>query len=885
MLVSMDVTDEYSRKKLDDLLVRWITSVNLFGLEKSCVDIINLLHDKPKVRIDKMVHLVNEMLENAYDHKKNDSVTKMEESPKKEKTLSADSECSVMRARESLSQLSFVVMELKAHNPNKDEPRQLTNGEIRNLRIKVAELDVRLTELDDELRAAVDARDFVKAAPIQETINEARREREKLQLCVKTGFDRPLLEDDDLTLIEESNTQALENLSHQISQMQMSQSQTAMKTAHEMEQDAAYEGAKLEILDELEAFERLKHIPAQVVERGNMLLFNLLNSFTEPFSVPSSLRMMLTSLVLPSIRLNAPTLRQYAIRILGIISVMDLQFGKSFLCYMFTALRDVPSNAEAAIAAVSDLLLVNGLELFTKESIYKLTGNPSDAEESDQVEKPEEKASDVATCRIEFPVKGPASEQEIQLMQRRGNNLLQPIIKMLDSSDNKCRTRAGVCLSKLLFCDVIKSTELFSKLLISWFNPELNELLELRSFITKFISEFALAGVKQQWVITDSVPIVLKTLVTAIPSSPLTKISMNNVISLLVKLTDSSLLVRKPEEKRLYDFLGDQKDLNKKVDVAERDIFKESQEDAVIEEEGQEQRPPDQSENVCHDALAMRACREIVDSPNSGLSPHYIQLLSQLRVSRRKVEEAKKLYLLALTIEKQLDRGNKFIFSRFLKSLVDILKENNLTAEQVKEEMQGKNVSMTEEVDIEEDEINGEDDAKMSDQSPDHSNSSFGSEVMGMNLHLANSPEAIGRKSIAFSRLQNNVTLLGNQTFLRPAAHTTLHNETQLSTNSDDNSFKLEELILKPVEGKLDTSSEEEQQPVVSRRQSRRLLSPKPKDSEPKRQKATRANESLLSTTIRKSARRSLAQNSSLSSVDESETSLRRSARKISRKK
>ncbi|VDN12609.1 unnamed protein product [Dibothriocephalus latus] len=121
--------------------------------------------------------------------------------------------------------------------------------------------------------------------------------------------------------------------------------------------------------------------------------------------------------------------------------------------------------------------------------------------------------------------------------------LLAPLLELMDSEDADLRTASALGVCKLFLFNRIQSGQILSRILLLWFNSQTADLPTLSQSLGVFFTDYSCSKPERQACLADAVIPTLASLLAAPASSPLSEVDPGVVVSLLVRLTDSSCLL------------------------------------------------------------------------------------------------------------------------------------------------------------------------------------------------------------------------------------------------------------------------------------------------------------------------------------------------------
>eukprot|EP00057_Strongylocentrotus_purpuratus_P028491 XP_011682965.1 PREDICTED: condensin complex subunit 3-like [Strongylocentrotus purpuratus] len=244
-----------------------------------------------------------------------------------------------------------------------------------------------------------------------------------------------------------------------------------------------------------------------------------------------TLQTLFTVLVLPGITNEDPSVRNMAVKCLGLGAQISRVFAmQQLLLLMQISQVDQETVQVTALQAIFDTAQTYGLDIFKlPETSSEKPGEDGEKEgEKEKEEDEEEEAKD-----------------KEQSAQSAANSALSILTKLLDSESNELRTVSAEGLAKLLLSGRITSPKLLSRLLLLWYNPTSEEDQHLRSCLGAFFPVYSFAGRVHQECWEEAFLPTLRTLFNAPTTSPMAKVNPGNVAEFMVHLTDHTMLNNK----------------------------------------------------------------------------------------------------------------------------------------------------------------------------------------------------------------------------------------------------------------------------------------------------------------------------------------------------
>ncbi|XP_019509781.1 PREDICTED: condensin complex subunit 3 isoform X3 [Hipposideros armiger] len=390
----------------------------------------------------------------------------------------------------------------------------------------------------------------------------------------------------------------------------------------------ALEDDKSNLLKETEQLEikevHVEKNDAETLQKCLILCYELLKQMSTSIGIGATMNGIIESLVclwplklyfcplllhfiLPGIISVHPVVRNLAVLCLGCCGLQNQSFASKHFVLLLQVLQiDDVAIKISALKAIFDQLMTFGIEPFKTKNSKALQSE--DAEINTDEEQESKEAKETATAK----------------------HILKLLADFLDSEVSELRTGAAEGLAKLMFCGLLVSSRILSRLVLLWYNPVSEDDVRLRHCLGVFFPMFAYASRTNQECFEEAFFPTLQTLVSAPASSPLAEIDITNVAELFVDLTRPSGL--NPQAKNSQDYQA----------------------------------------LTVHDNLALKICNEILTCPCSPEIRVYTKALSSLELSSNLakdllvllneiLEQVKdKTCLRALEkIKMQLEKGNK----------------------------------------------------------------------------------------------------------------------------------------------------------------------------------------------------------------------------------
>ncbi|XP_022086528.1 condensin complex subunit 3-like isoform X2 [Acanthaster planci] len=253
-----------------------------------------------------------------------------------------------------------------------------------------------------------------------------------------------------------------------------------------------------------------------------------------------TLQTLMDTLVLPGIQNTDPSVRNVAVKCIGLASQLSRDFAhRHLLLFMQISQVDQETIQVTALQSIFDLLHTFGLDAFKIPPSAPETGDG-------ESQTPAENRRDS---------KG---EEGVQQDKSTASSVLAILTGLLDSESADVRTVVAEGMAKLLLSGRVTSPKLLSRLLLLWYNPTTEEDLHLRHCLGTFFPVFAFASRANQDCVEEAFLPTLATLFNAPTTSPLAQVNENNVAELLVHLTDQRNLQQETDlqESSVHDSLS-----------------------------------------------------------------------------------------------------------------------------------------------------------------------------------------------------------------------------------------------------------------------------------------------------------------------------------------
>ncbi|KAK4475511.1 hypothetical protein MN116_002559 [Schistosoma mekongi] len=629
MAGSLDLSDEFGRRRLVSLVHDWITSQQVSGtLAPQLLKLHAILEPNLRRRVDSVVEMISEL-------------------------------CDPVEPHSSLSSVSASIKSNENHCPTKNaEPTNqsvLSKKKEINIRLKIASLEVRMNELNEALHDCVSRKEFERATELRDACNKLDIERtellQELHGHIAISTDKPLASSDSSEENKIDNKEALV-----VEDFNGIANRSKNDDDDNNKADAAEDATQ-------HLFQRCS---SSVLFKANRMAALIVQQSPTLWSLPASLRSLLDSLILPSMQHSDVAVRNQAILALGLCCTMDLPLTLQYIHVFYSAMRvDHLMICETALGCIIDCLLLYGFRPFHDANI-----NPNarilptntviiDDDDDDEQDIKAFPHDYVVLARQTFHDSNISTNQSnnnnntqgmlvrCDEMSRTAYRLLKPITSLLEGEcDDGLRSAGALGLAKLLIYDRIVSSHILSLLLLLWFNPVSEESPQLRHGLALFFSDYAcangVAACEHQSALTDAVLPTLTALIRAPASSSLSEVEPNVVASLLARLTDTTHLKSQIIHKNAQN-TGKVNDGDGDEDA--RSGINKSKPISVG-------TPDEKIDNPHHDRLVSILSTEVLRAPQSAEAKLYLRMIFQLRPSTENKQVHKELLKLVDSMSK-----------------------------------------------------------------------------------------------------------------------------------------------------------------------------------------------------------------------------------------
>ncbi|OON18857.1 HEAT repeat protein, partial [Opisthorchis viverrini] len=729
LALSLDLSDEFGRRRLVTLIHEWITSpVVPSTLSTHLLKVHALLEPNLRKRVNNVIEMISELCDPV--------------EPQAHINSASEAPPCKTQAEGGSQQKDTRPVELQP---------TLSKDVERDIRLKIAKLEVQLNEVNESLHECVRRKEFERAMGLRDQCAQLESERSALlgQLHgenIKPAQETPNNQTKPDAKGEHSNSEAA----------------TEVKPgAPELEDDE--DGEEKAAEDGLHNL--LERCSAAVLQKANRLAALVVQQAPTLWRLPASLRSLLDSLVsclpvtclspshnvavfsthqhrlatssciFPSIQHSDPSVRNQAILTLGLCCSMDLPLAIQYLhlfysygffiftclvCgYVTSSLRfrqltvcpipqamrvDHVMISETALKCIIDCYLIYGFRPFhdakvrpyaritTSKDASILLSEVGEGTDSDGDDDNSCVASDYIVLMRQNDQIADGAQVTLsnrlvrrEEMSKTAARLLKPIVALLDNEDDDLRTTSALGLAKLLIYDRFVSSQVLSQLILLWFNPISEDRPAIRRGLACFFTDYACGNTANstgssashdihQAALTDAVLPTLSSLIRAPASSPLSEVEPADVAALLAHLTDTIQL------KSAQDTQPRVQKKQQPVDMADQEHL-EGEQPAL---ETEQLMPNELSlNNPHHDRLALTLASEILKAPQSAEAKLYLRMLSQLHPSPKNVELHVELLLLSEAMFKFADRSSTLLLHRFRKQVCQSLEQLGLDPEKV----------------------------------------------------------------------------------------------------------------------------------------------------------------------------------------------------------
>ncbi|CAI2736832.1 unnamed protein product [Schistosoma spindalis] len=675
MAGSLDLSDEFGRRRLVSLVHDWITSQQVSGtLAPQLLKLHAILEPSLRRRINSVIEMISELCDPVEPQNSLKSTISIPIESNENYCLTKEIECTTTQ-------------------PVLSKKKEIS------IRLKIASLEVRMNELNEALHDCVSRKEFERATELRDACNKLDIERTELlqELRGNIGVlaDKP-----------------------PVSPSSGSDEQIKNENKEDLNADGGINNDKNDGDDdnEVDAVEDatqtlIKRCSSSVLFKANRMAALIIQQSPTLWSLPASLRSLLDSLILPSMQHPDVAVRNQAILALGLCCTMDLPLTLQYIHVFYSAMRvDHLMISETALGCIIDCLLIYGFRPFHDANINpnsRLVPTDTIVVDEDDDDDDDEEEQNMKSSKHDYAVLTRQSSQDstnqshnypqgilvrCDEMSKTAYRLLKPITSLLEKeSDDGLRSTSALGLAKLLIYDRIVSSHILSLLLLLWFNPISEETPQLRRGLAYFFADYACANgigmdaFEHQSALTNAVLPTLTTLIRAPASSSLSEVEPNDVASLLARLTDTTHLKNRSESKNLT---SNQEGKNDHINEDNEDSRPYSNKSKTISSIGQ---MDEKIINPHHDRLVSILSTEVLKAPQSAEAKLYLRMIFQLRPSTENIQIHKELLNLVDSMSKFADRSLNLMLHRFRKQLVEKMERLGIDSTRLNESILSEN--------------------------------------------------------------------------------------------------------------------------------------------------------------------------------------------------
>lgn len=341
-------------------------------------------------------------------------------------------------------------------------------------------------------------------------------------------------------------------------------------------------------------------------------------------------------LIFEGVKNEDPFIRKEAVMCLGLLSLLNKEFAMQHLIlFLQVAQVDQELIQITAVKVIFDIFMMFGLQEFDVDTMNKEESSDKTQELDDMQEDEDGEKTIVSET--------PPTDNEEETNNKQGNaaeKVLEILLMFLESESPDLRTTIVEGMAKLLVIGRVLSAKILTKLILLWYNPITEDDVKLRHCLGVFLPVFAFESRSNQELLEEVFLPVVRTLLNAPTTSPLSQVNITNVIDLMIQLTDV---------RNLAQF---QPRPNGSGNTTKPDF-----------------------ETHVHDSIAVKICNEIfTDTEDLEIVKIYLKTLTQLNISQRNitvVEDLKEMISKLIEIFKRSARVRK-IAEKFLLQLENI---------------------------------------------------------------------------------------------------------------------------------------------------------------------------------------------------------------------
>ncbi|CAH8622248.1 unnamed protein product [Heterobilharzia americana] len=723
MASSLDLSDEFGRRRLVLLVREWITSQQVSGsLAPQLLKLYGILEPSSRRCINDVIEMISELCDPV----------------EPQNPVSVPNELV-----NSCTDTTTIGREIRTDQPALSKKKDL------DLRLKIASLEVRMNEISESLHSCVSRKEFERATELRDAFNRLDKERTELlqELHGRVAI---------LTEKPSSSTGTGEQMDNE----------SKVFPNNDGNDNADHAGD-----DEIKGTEDIaeslfQRCSSAVLFKANRMACLIVQQSPSLWCLPASLRSLLDSLILPSIQHSDVAVRNQAILGLGLCCSMDLPLALQYIHVFYSAMRvDHLMISETALGCILDCLLVFGFLPFHDANINPnvrllptdTISTSADDDNDDDVEEISASYHDYVVLtrgllRGSVQSKNQSNHSEGVLvrcneMSKTAYRLLKPITSILEKEDEGLHSAAALGLAKLLIHNRIVSSHILSLLLLLWFNPTSEDSPQLRRGLASFFSDYAcpngmgIDAFEHQSALADAVLPTLTTLIRAPACSPLSEVDAQDVASLLARLTDTTFLMRNQSNPNdVSTVVGT--DPERPTDTDGEDGCPSTGElepvSIVVPES-------EKINNPHHDRLVTILTNEVLKAPQSAEAKLYLRMLFRLRPSTHNIQIYKELLKLIDSMAKFTDGSLKLNLHRFRKQLVEKMQRLGVDLSKLNETIKPQN----------DDGDNGKDKLTASSSHHDEFNDGDNTLIVGENGDQQHQPTLLGSACVNFHLLSS----------------------------------------------------------------------------------------------------------------------------------
>ncbi|VDP78881.1 unnamed protein product [Echinostoma caproni] len=606
----------------------------------------------------------------------------------------------VSRGQSDLSQPKAISSAAPVVTEATAKPPVLSRIEERDIRLKIAKLDVRMNELNESLHNCVLRKDFETATGLRDQCAHLEAERSALMHQLHGG------------------PQKNDCVAHSPMAFEIQANANQCSEPNSNPNTSRLRADRDELDDDVQTAE---DCPANQINRctGSVLVkANYLAALVIQQSGTFLIEQLVSKVVSEEFDEHTMELECVVAQVIQLASVLDLsdEFGRRRLVSLVRECITSPTVpntlsppllklyglletnlamrvdhvmiSETALRCIIDCLLIFGFRPFHESKIRPNTAvAPTDeAAVTESEDDFDYNASDFVALVKQDDANNTSEFCRCEEMSKTVTQLIAPIVALLDSEDEDLQTCSALGLAKLLIYDRLMSSRILSDLLLLWFNPITEDRQAIRRGLACFFTDYAcgnpatrtsatsaqMGNYAHQASLANSVLPTLNALIRAPASSPLSEVEPADVASLLARLTDTSHWQQQEQQPKGGLIVNP-------PDLDQEDV-QGAGETGVDGHSGSRKLGAD---NPHHDRLATQLAAEVLKAPQSAEAKLYLRMLCQLHPSRNNLAVHKELLLLSDSMTKYADRSTTLLLHRFRKLINENLKALNLNPDQV----------------------------------------------------------------------------------------------------------------------------------------------------------------------------------------------------------